>query len=94
MITSSSTKKGEIEMKLRMHEVKLEDYQHLSDEVLLQSSRDIARKLTKFLGLMWELEGSERKKAETQMDILEIEDMKINAILSARENQPDTEHRY
>ncbi|MGA4722178.1 hypothetical protein [Fictibacillus nanhaiensis] len=81
-------------MKLRIHEVKLEDYQHLNDEILLQRSKEIARKLTKLLGLMWELEGSEREKIETEMDRLDIEDMKIHAVLSARENRPDNEHRY
>jgi K+/H+ antiporter YhaU regulatory subunit KhtT len=94
MIFSFSSKKGEIDMKFRIHEVKLEDYQHLSDEVLLQRSREIARKLTKLLGLMWELEGSEREKVETEMDRLYIEDMKIHAVLSARENRPNNEHRY
>jgi hypothetical protein len=81
-------------MKWRIHEVKLENYQHLSDEVFLQRSREIARKLTKLLGVMWELEGLERKRVETEMDLLDIEDMKIHAVLSARENRPDIEHRY
>jgi hypothetical protein len=93
-IFSLSSKKGEIDMKMRIHEVKLEDYQHLSDEVLLQRSREIARTLTKLLGLKWELEGSEREKVETEMNSLDIEDMKIHAVLSARENHQDTEHRY
>jgi hypothetical protein len=94
MIASFSSKKGEINMKWRIHEVKLEDYQHLSDEVLLQRSREIARKLTELLGMKWELESLEREKIETEMDHLDIEDMKIHAVLSARENRPDTEHRY
>ncbi|MGD6964409.1 hypothetical protein ACQCVB_19585 [Fictibacillus phosphorivorans] len=81
-------------MKWRIHEVKLEDYQDLSEEVLLQRSKEITHKLTKLLGLKWELEGLEREKVENKMDQLDIEDMKIHAVLSARENRPDTEHRY
>jgi hypothetical protein len=81
-------------MKMRIHEVKLEDYQHQSDEALLQRSIGIARKLTQLLGLKWELEGLERQKLETEMDDLDIEDMKIQTVLSAREDRPDTEHRY
>ncbi|ANC77455.1 hypothetical protein ABE65_011860 [Fictibacillus phosphorivorans] len=81
-------------MKWRIHEVKIEDYQHLSDEVLLQRSREIARKLTELLGLKWELEGLEREKVEKEMDQLDIEDMKIHAVLSAREDHLDTEHQY
>ncbi|MED1865880.1 hypothetical protein P4V41_20740 [Fictibacillus nanhaiensis] len=81
-------------MKNRVHEVRLEDYQHLSDTELLQRSKNIQVQLTQLLGLMWELEGKERDKIEQEMDELDIEDMKIHAILSAREDRPNTEHRY
>ncbi|MED1866027.1 hypothetical protein P4V41_21480 [Fictibacillus nanhaiensis] len=81
-------------MKITVHEVKMENYQHLSDEVLLQRSREITRKLTYLLGLSWDLDGQERQNVEVEMERLNLEDMKIHAVLSARENRPDTEHRY
>jgi hypothetical protein len=43
---------------------------------------------------MWELEGLEREKVEQEMNLLELEDLKIHAVLSARENRPDNGHRY
>jgi hypothetical protein len=87
-------RKGDVQMEVRVHVVRYEDYNHFTTEVILEKSHKISREIERLRGIKWDLEGAERTFIEKQMDDLNTEDMKLMAVLSAREEKPELDSRY
>jgi len=74
-------------METRVHLVELNDYKDRTDEMLLARLKEIRIEGETLLGQYWDAEGNEEKQKniDCKMNKIEIEKMKINAVLDARD---------